>query len=284
MKSCHIKSILCAAVLAALAGADAVAADLDAQARQILGNSQDSIVNITAMCKLDMGGTGMLTGIGGFGEAQETQCAGTVLDASGLTVVSYTALNPMDKVSGAMKKFKMGDDDSSLKSKTELNRIQIHLADGTEFSARLVFKDKELDLAFLVPDPKEGEKVPALSPVKLATATAKELDDVVVLSRHNKELGYQPIVTVGKVTSVIKKPRPMYDLSTPAQPGEVVYLPDGQLLGLTVSFSGGEDESLSFTAMQMQILVLPAPEISKLVEQAKKAAEKPAEPAKADKK
>jgi S1-C subfamily serine protease len=284
MKTNKIKTAFCAAALAALAGLHATAADLAAQAREILGHDQDSIINVSAMCKLDMSGSGLPFAMSGFGDAQETQCTGTVIDAAGLTVVSYTALNPMDKISGAMKKIKMGDEDNAVKSKTELNRIQMHLADGTELSARLVFKDKELDLAFLVPDPKEGEKAPAFTPVKLGPATAKELDDVVVLSRHAKELGYQPIVTVGQVTSVIKKPRAMYDLSTPGQPGALVFLPDGQLLGLTVSFSG-EEESLSFSEMQMQVLVLPAPEISKLADQAKKAAEKKsAEPAKSDKK
>jgi len=284
MKSNKIKTVFCAVALAVPAGLHAAAADILPQAREILSHNQDSIINVTAMCKLDMSSSGLPFAMGGFGDAQEIQCVGTVIDPSGLTVVSYTALNPMDKISGAMKKIKMSDDDNGLKSKTVLNRIQMHLADGTELSARLVFKDKELDLAFLMPDPKENEKMPSFAPVKLAAATAKELDDVVVLSRHTKELGYQPIVTVAQVTSVIKKPHAMYDLSIPAQPGALVYLPDGQLLGLTVSFAG-EEESLSFSAMQMQILVLPAPEICKLADQAKKAAEKKStEPAKSDKK
>jgi hypothetical protein len=279
MKSNTIKTAFCAAALSALTGLHAAAADLAAQAREILSHSQDSMINVTAMCKLDMSGSGLPFSLGGLGNAQQTECVGTVLDPSGLTVVSYTALNPMDKISGVMK-IKMGDDDDAVKSKTELNRIQMHLADGTEFSARLVFKDKELDLAFLMPDPKEGEKVPSFTPVKLAAATAKELDDVVLLSRHTKELGCQPIVTVGQVTSVIKKPRPMYDLSTSTRPGALVYLADGQLLGLTISYSGQEED---FTSME--VLVLPGPEISKLAEQAKKAAEKKAaEPAKSEQK
>jgi hypothetical protein len=281
MKLYMTRTLFRAAALTAFVALQAAAADLGLQARQILNQSQACIINITAMCKLDMGGSGMAMRFGGLGEAQETQCAGTVIDASGLTVVSYTALNPMERISAALKR-RTGDEDTSLKSKTEVNRIQMHLADGSEVSARLVFKDKELDLAFLVPSPKESEKLPQFTPAKIGAATtAKEVDDVVILSRHTKELGYQPIVTVTKVTSVITKPRAMYDLAAFVQPGALVYLPDGQLLGLTVSFGGDEE---GFMAMRTEILVLPSSEIAKLADQAKKAADKKtAEPAKSEK-
>jgi len=84
------------------------------------------------------------------------------------------------------------------------------------------------------------------------------------------------------VSSVIKQPRAMYDLSAAAQPGSPVFLPDGQLLGLCVSFGGEEGGLMSMSAMQ--VLVLPATEIAKLADQAKKAADKkPDEPAKTDK-
>jgi S1-C subfamily serine protease len=280
MKSNIVKTCFHALALAAFAGASASAADVVPQARDILNHNQGSIINVTAMAKLDMSGSGLPISLGGFGDAQETQCAGTVIDASGLTVVAYSALNPLDKVVGAFK-FRMGDDDSTAKTKTELNHIRMRLADGSEVSARVVLKDKELDLAFLLPDPKEGEKTPPFAPAKLSTATARELDDVVILSRHPKELGYQPVVTVSQVSAVIKQPRAMYDLATLTQPGSPVFLPDGQLLGLCVTF-GGEDGNL-MSLRGMQILVLPAAEISKLADQAKKAAEKKAaEPAKSN--
>lgn len=281
MNSNTAKTWFCAAAVAACVGLSATAADVIPQAREILHHSQNSIINISAMSKLDMGSSGMPMSFGGLGEAQETQCAGTVIDASGLTAVSYTALNPFEKVSNALKT-RMGDADNAFKSKTELNRIRMHLADGSEVSARLVLKDKDLDLAFLLPDPKEGEKVPQFTPVKLSSPAAQELDDVVILTRHTKELGYQPIVTMAQVSSVIKQPRTMYDLSAAAQPGSPVFLPDGQWLGLCVSFGGDEGGLMSMGAMQ--ILVLPAAEIAKLADQAKKAADKkPDEPAKTDK-
>jgi len=137
----------------------------------------------------------------------------------------------------------------------------------------VVFKDKELDLAFLMPDLKEGDKAPAFSPVTLAAGvTAKELDDVVMVTRHEKNLGCQPIVDTARVTSVITKPRSMYDLSGGGRPGTAVFLPDGQLLGVMVAISG---EGEGMMAMgKMEALVLPASEVIKLAGQAKAAAAK----------
>jgi S1-C subfamily serine protease len=245
----------------------APAADVASQAREVLAGARKSLITVSAYSKLDLGG--MPIRLSALAEAQESSCSGLVIDASGLTVVSYSALNPMERLVGALKS-RLSE--ASVAAKTELSRVQMRLEDGTEIPARLVLKDKELDLAFLVPDPKEGEKAPQLSPVKLAAgAAAKELDDVVVVSRHGKDLGYQPIVTLGQVTSLIVKPRAMYDLSVAPRPGSPAFLPDGQLLGVTVSFSAG-DGLASLSAREA--LVLPTAEIAKLADQARKAAEK----------
>jgi hypothetical protein len=273
-----------AAALAAVAvftTASARAADLTQKAREILAHSQDSFIAVSALSKMDTGSMGLPIQIGGLGEAQETTCGGLVIDASGLTVVAYSALNPMEKLSQAIH-IKVNEEEDALKTSTELSRIQMRLPDGTEVPARLVLKDKELDLAFLVPETKEGEKPREFTAVRLGSASAKELDDIVAISRHGKDLGYQPTVTLGQITSVIKKPRPMYDLSITARPGAPIFLPDGQLLGLTVTFSGGGGGLMSMGAMEA--LVLPVDEITKLAAQARKAAEKkPAGEAKSDK-
>lgn len=264
------RTLVCTAMLLALLGtARSPAADIAPKAREVLAQAQKSLVTVSAYSKLDLGGLPIR--LSSLAEAQETSCGGLVIDASGLTVVSYSALNPMERLVGAIKT-RLSGDNSSLAAKAELSRVQMRLEDGTEVPARLVLKDKELDLAFLVPDPKEGEKVPQFSPVKLsADAAVKELDDVIVVSRHGKDLGYQPIVTVGQVTSRISKPRTMYDLSVAPRPGSPAFLPDGQLLGVTVSFTAG-DGIASLSAREA--LVLPVSEVAKLADQARKAAEK----------
>jgi S1-C subfamily serine protease len=261
------------AALAVVVSTSTFAADLTQTARDLFARNQNSLITVSALNKLDMGASGLPIRIGGLGEAQETSCNGLVLDASGLTVVSYTALNPMEKVAGALKiRMGEGDEGEEAKGTSELSRIQMRLADGTEVPGRLVFKDKELDLAFVVPDPKEGEKAPSFAPVTVASgATAKELDEIVVLGRHGKNLGYQATVDTGRITGVISKPRAMYDLSVPARPGAPVFLADGRLLGVLATASS---ESANLMSMAMEQLVLPSAEVVKLAEQAKKAAAK----------
>src|SRR5208337_3188623 len=148
-----------AALIALLGAAGAPAADVAPKAREILSRVQKSLITVSALSKLDLGGSNLPARLGALGEAQECSCSGLVIDASGLTVVSYSALNPMERVAGAIK-IRRGGDDDAVKIKTELSRIQLRLEDGTEVAARLVLKDKELDVAFIVPDPKEGEKLP----------------------------------------------------------------------------------------------------------------------------
>jgi hypothetical protein len=267
------KPLIQAAALAVLVSTAALAADLTQTARDLFGKQQNSLVTVSALNKMDMGSTGMPIRLGGLGDAQENSCNGLVLDGSGLTVVSYAALNPMEKAASAIK-LQMGEDseDNALKFKSELSRIQMRLADGTEVPARLVFKDKDLDLAFIVPEPKSGDKAPAFTAVSLASdVTAKELDDIIVMSRHNKSLGYQATLDLGRITGVISKPRTMYDLSGGVRPGAVVFLPDGRLLGVVVTAGS---EGGGFMSMEMEQLVLPAAEIIKLADQAKKAAAK----------
>ena len=192
------RTLLCFATLVALLGAAAApAADVAPQAREILARAQKSLITVSALSKLDMGGSGLPARLGALGEPQESQlrrAGDRRLRPDGGVLFR---LEPDGKAGGGHQD-QDGRGRRRLKAKTELSRIQMRLEDGTEVPARLVLKDKELDLAFIVPDPKEGDKVPQFTPVKLsAGAAVKELDDVVAISRHGKDLGYQPIVTRG---------------------------------------------------------------------------------------
>lgn len=272
------KMCLWTIVVAALISTQSIRSEETVQkAREIMKNHQGAMVTVSALCKLDMSETGLPIQIGGLGEAQETSCIGVVVDESGLTVVSYATLNPMEKLGGMMS-IRMGEEENGpeIKPKHKLSRVQIHTADGKEIAARVVFKDKELDLAFIMPELKDGEKPPAFNPIKLAAgASAKELDEVVLLTRHAKNLGYQPIVEMTRVSSVITKPRPMYDLTGGVRPGALAILTDGQLLGIVVQPASEEKGGLmGMMESAGQTLVLPTSEITKLAGQAKEAAAK----------
>jgi hypothetical protein len=247
---------MAAAVMASLTCLQAMGADETAQkAREILKQHQGSMVSVSALAKM-------------------VECMGTVVDPSGLTVVSYFALNPMEAMGGRMR-ISMGAEDGDngpeIKPKNSLSRVQIHTADGKDIQARVVFKDKELDMAFIMPVLKEGEKAPEFSAIKLADGgAAKELDEVVVLWRHAKNLGYQPAISLARISSVITKPRLLYDLTNGGSPGGLVFGLDGHLIGITIVMSGGGSELTSAP----NALITPAAEVLKMLAQAKEAAAK----------
>ena len=168
------------AVLIARSGG---AGELAQKGREILKNSRDSIVTVSAICRVEADD--------GNADTQETFCPGLVLDSSGMTVVSYMGINPMESAVEAMmaEMEEEADEEEEItgvaKPKVSLSRIMMRLPDGTEVRARIVLKDKELDIACLLPDLKPDAKAPRFAPIKLNPAvTAQELDDLVVISRQ----------------------------------------------------------------------------------------------------
>src|SRR4029079_3865605 len=75
---------------------------------------------------------------------------GTVIDPSGLTVLSLGALHP-----GAMMNKIIVDTAQGNGDRPQLNSeptdVKIRFPDGREVSARIVLRDEDLDLAFLMP-------------------------------------------------------------------------------------------------------------------------------------
>ena len=74
------------------------------------------------------------------------EAIGTVIDASGLTVVAATAIDP-----AAMFRASMQARNSQLKVDVKVNEAALLLPDGTELEADVVFKDENLGLAFVRP-------------------------------------------------------------------------------------------------------------------------------------
>lgn len=285
-----IKSTLLLTGLFAGFVAASTLADTVETARGLLKSASPSVVSVTAVVKMDMSNSGLPISLGS--QSQEVDVAGVVLDSSGLTAVSLISLNPLDILSGGIK-IKMGEDDDSktLKPKTDVTQIKLHLSDGTQVPARLVFKDKELDLAFLVPDVKEGAATPKFTPIGQAKdASAAELDEIIVLSRLSKKLNYQPSIALGRISAVVTKPRRVYDIACAgvAGAGLPVFTADGQWLGMLLVTGNDSSEAadglagLGGMAREMNAVILPAAEITGLMDQAKKAAEKKSEAPKKD--
>ena len=143
------------------------AQDDRAAAREIVKRWQAAIVNVRVVLKMrvSVGGREMQS----MDESVET--VGTVIDPSGLTVLSLGALNP-----GSMMNRLMGSCRAAVRigwsSAASRPTSSFGSPDGRELSARIVLRDEDLDLAFLRPTVEARQAAGRHQPLGRGTAVA----------------------------------------------------------------------------------------------------------------
>jgi len=180
-----VAALLCAAVSAQ------AATDVRQTARNVLEKQGGTIVTVKLVLKRRVVVQGQERGI----SEMQSEIFGTVISATGLTVVSDSASNPWSMYSS--------DSDSS-KVDTDTTDVKILLEDGREIPARFVLRDRDLDLAFLQPETNDI-KLPYLS--LEGARVPKPLDDLIFIYRAGKILNRQLCVTTSSVQAVVRKPR-----------------------------------------------------------------------------
>jgi hypothetical protein len=274
---------VCAVAILVAACATARADDepVDA-ARQVFEKNQNAVVWVTAVMKMRAGGA-----LGGmFGrQEQKVEGVGTVIHESGLTVMSYTQLDPTAMLNAAMAGAGGGGvGDEKIEFRSELSGVKIRLADGTEIPAKLVLKDDDLDLAFVLPTEK-GKKLPYLSFAAQGDAKdapkVKALDPVVSIWRLPQSLDRQPAVAIGRVAAVVNKPRTFYVVSGIESMGSPAFLGDGTPLGVTVMRKAGmEAASRGMFSMSagsaLSPVIVPAADVMEVAQQALAKKDEPA--------
>ena len=245
-------------------------ADTKDTARTVFEKNKEAVIKVTAVVKIEVPGRSS--------QGQDVEISGTVIGADGLTVVSAASINPVAALLDAA-----GDERIPNKPKVELTEIKYVLADGTEIPGRLVYKDKDLDLAFLVPDLKEGETAPKFTSLEVKEGPkAHELDDIISLARLSKSMSHAPSVSIGQIVATVTKPRTVYDFSLNGTPttGTPVFTSTGELLGFCMIHpdDGGADPAKLRAMMSggvgNEVVILPAGEVAGLVDSARKAAAK----------
>ena len=198
-----------------------------------------------------------------------TEAVATVIDPSGLAVLSFCVAEPAHLAG----RFFRGE---KIKMESEVVDVKMLLPDGGELPARLVLRDKDLDLVFVRPAEKPAKP---FSAVDLSlNSPAGILDEFLILSRLGKVAGRVPAVSVGRIEAVVKKPRTFYVPDESALAGKLgapAFLPDGKIIGLLLlkmvpGTSGGMRMSMASmtsmmfggaSAMGLMPVILPAKDI-----------------------
>lgn len=193
--------------------------------RDVAKKWQGAIVNVRVSLKvrMSMGGREVQS------MDDTVEAVGTVIDPSGLTVMSLTSLDPgamMSKLMGAGG----GDGDQKMSIASEPSNVRIRLADGKELPATVVLRDQDLDLAFIKPTSTPAEPLVAVNLSEAGKPVV--LEQIVVLSRLGRVGGWTPAAAVVDVSAIMEKPRTFYVLQEQAVTGTPAFQANGKVVGL----------------------------------------------------
>jgi S1-C subfamily serine protease len=252
----------------ALVSASCFADEMAEKARAVFKIHQHAVVTVqlTLKSKLSM------PGAGGQSSESRQDVTGTVIDPSGLTVLSLSATDPAQLlqtiVGGA------SDDESRFRMESELSDVKILLDDGSDVPAEVVLRDRDLDLAFIRPKTDAATPMAALDLKN--SGKAQVLDQVVALNRLGSAAGRAYSAALVRITAVVPRPRLFYvpdsSLAT-ASLGAPAFTIDGKVLGIFVMRSTKARSSANFGMFSLQPdnltgIIVPAEDILKAARQA----------------
>lgn len=245
-------------------------------ARETSLKYQDCIVHVTATMKVEASGMGMMMG---NGEEKKIETIGTVIDPSGLTVVSLSAMDPLS-ICDSMTIKNEDEDSQKITAASQFSDVKIRLGDGTEITSRLVMKEPDLDLAFVLPEKSGDTKYHCIN--LSDSGTLAVLDDIFILARYGKALNYKPSILKTYVTCIITKPRIMYAIDYSVSCGVPAFNSSGKLVGIcTTKCSQDKNSEATDEEPEMEPVILTAADVQ---EAAKQALAKKEEPKQKDKK
>lgn len=211
-------------LLATPAGAQS---DTRAAARDVVKKWQAAIVNVRVVLKTrtSMGGREMQA------SDETVEGIGTVIDPSGLMVMSLGVLNPGAMMTKLMGSMGGGMGDQKMEITSEPTDLKMRLPDGREIPAKIVLRDEDLDLAFIRPAAKLDTPLVAVNFADAATPAV--LDQVVVLSRLGRVGGWAAGAALHDIGAIIERPRTFFVLGSPATTiGVPAFMPNGRIVGL----------------------------------------------------
>jgi hypothetical protein len=228
-------------------------ADFQKNARTVVQKYGPGLVWISATTKVDIPDRGV--------QEKRGDCLGIMIHESGLTVVSLNYFDQSQLITSAIRQ---GNPDTT--PSVTVSDILMTLDTGTEMEGKLIFKDPDLDLAFILPDPKEAQDHTPFTLLSVdGDGKAQVMDRIITLGRLEEAYNRQLVAIPGYIASVITKPRTYY-YTKDGVPGTPVFNEAGQLFGIWVTRFNPVIGPSSIRPM-----ILPVTDIKPIAEQAIKA-------------
>lgn len=272
---CMIAAGLLQGMLQFAAGA---ADEITVKGREVFEKYKSAVVTVQLVMKSKVS----VRGAGGDSNEAKEEVTGTVIDPSGLTVLSLAATDPTGMLRSMMEDLSPDLKEFGLKMESSLESVKILLPDGTEIPSEVVIRDKDLDLAFVRPV-KKPEKPMAAVDLK-NTAPLQVLDQVITLNRLGRVSQRAHAASVERINAVVQKPRTFYIAGsemTTTTLGSPAFTLDGKLAGIFVmrTVKGGGGGGMGMLRGQpdnVATILLPPADILETAKQASSKDEKSA--------
>ncbi|MEK7485041.1 MAG: trypsin-like peptidase domain-containing protein [Planctomycetota bacterium] len=230
-------------------------------ARNILKANEKAVVRVSVVIKQSMSFGGQPA----RNRESKKEIIGTLIDPSGLTLVSLSRIDPGASLAGS--------ESHGIEIKTELSSIKILLSDGKEVAAKVVLRDKDLDIAFVVPEQKLLENsFPFISLENKTKNPIEIMDEGIILTRAEKTAKRVSMVDVLRINAIVSKPRTFYLSQNIGSVGSPVFAKDGSLIGVTLIRINSSEGALE--DVDAVYIILPVDEMNEVVKQAKEEMEK----------
>ena len=165
--------------------------ELAEKGRIVLEKNQSSVVTVLLVLRQQVS----MPGRGSRDIETKTEVTGTVLDETGLTLLSLSESDP----SSLMEIMRTGP--SEIRMETEVRDVKILLADNTEVPAEVILRDKDLDMAFIRPIEKPDQP---FAHVDLNDSEEVQVLDVVVaLNRLGKVVRRAYTASLERIEAVV---------------------------------------------------------------------------------
>ena len=179
-------------------------------------------ISATVRLEVSVGGRSMPP------QEQKLEALGTIIAEDGLTVVSLTKVDPTANILSRLR---------SPGASVQVNYTEVFILkpDGTEIPAKMLLKDADLDLAFVLPinSSDNSKNFPIFCEHSSAPIQLNVLDEVVSIGKLGKNLYRQSTLRKGWVNALIEKPRKYFVIEN-ISPGAPVFDKKGSWVGVAV--------------------------------------------------